>query len=243
MGELNIQEIDSSNLAAGNDCPGNRVFTCTPYSGWAGTQTALEFLHGHGMIPDSKKAEIDAACGSWYERAPPGPYEAPPDKCAALLEDKVRPVKSFAGDTYDMGGGYFLYDTCGNDGATTRNLLTVDRETGLPKEAEPAVPTAVGSLACAAPDKATDYPLDAGEYACGQENAAGLWLNTPEVQSALHVKLVGKSRFAFSTGRTLDLNRGPRVARALHPAVSCCCSQGSTTTSPRGRCCRSTTPR
>ena len=60
---------------------------CTPYSGWAGTQTSLEFLYGHGMIPDWRKAEIDEACGAWYERAPPGPYEAPPAKCAALLED------------------------------------------------------------------------------------------------------------------------------------------------------------
>ena len=35
---------------------------------------------------------------------------------------------SHAGDTYDMGGGYYLYDTCGND------LLALDPRTNFPME-------------------------------------------------------------------------------------------------------------
>jgi carboxypeptidase C (cathepsin A) len=34
----------------GNDCPGNHIFTCTPYSGWIGTQVALEFRFRHGNV-------------------------------------------------------------------------------------------------------------------------------------------------------------------------------------------------
>ena len=45
------------------------------------------------------------------------------------------------------------------------------------------------------------YANDAGEYACGQENAASVWLNLPAVQDALHVS---RQRFDFSTG--LDYN-------------------------------------
>ncbi|KAK7240021.1 serine-type carboxypeptidase [Aureococcus anophagefferens] len=102
-------------FALGNSCPGNRVYTCTPYSGWAGTQVSLDFLHGHGMIPDAAKRAIDAACADWYVAAPPGPQAPPPPACAAALEDPVRPAMSVAGDTYEMGGGYFLYDSCGAD--------------------------------------------------------------------------------------------------------------------------------
>jgi serine carboxypeptidase-like clade 1 len=167
-------------FALGNDCPGNAVYTCTPYSGWRGTQTSLEFLFRHGMLPEGKKKQIDAACKDWYVEAPPGPTTDPPAACAALLEDKVRPAKSIAGDTYEMGGGYFLYDSCGKD------LLALDQSTGRPDpHATPKVP---------------EYPNTAGEYACGQENAAGHWLNHPQVQRALHVRLVGKESFSFASG-------------------------------------------
>jgi hypothetical protein len=88
-------------FALGNDCPGNHVFTCTPYSGWHGTQVSLDFLAGHGMLPEAKKREIDVACADWYVTAPPGPEDEPPAQCKALLEDAVRPAKSIAGDTYD----------------------------------------------------------------------------------------------------------------------------------------------
>ncbi|KAJ1457876.1 peptidase S10, serine carboxypeptidase [Pelagophyceae sp. CCMP2097] len=170
-------------FALGNDCPGNHVFTCTPYSGWAGTEVSVEFLYGHGMIPPAKKQEVDEACGDWYVREPPGPQGPPPDECARLLEDKVRPLKSIAGDTYDMGGGYFLYDSCGAD------LLHAD-DSGVLQARAAKVPT--------------EFAETAGEYACGQENAATLWLNLPAVQAALHVRLVGKREFALSTRLDYD---------------------------------------
>lgn len=44
------------------------------------------------------------------------------------------------------------------------------------------------------------YLNDAGEYACGQERASLVWLNRADVQAALHVKLVNKASFTFSTG-------------------------------------------
>lgn len=43
----------------GNDCPGNRVFTCTPYSGWIGTQVALDFRYNRGMIKETTYQEIN----------------------------------------------------------------------------------------------------------------------------------------------------------------------------------------
>lgn len=157
------------------------------------------------MLPEAKKREIDAVCASWYQTAPPGPQVPPPDACAALLEDAVRPVKSIAGDTYQMGGGYFLYDSCGRD------LLALDAETHAPnRAATPQRPTAAVANAAferwveqpgpAGSARLRDaYPNSAGEYACGQENAAATWLNLPTVQEALHVRLVGKSSFSFST--------------------------------------------
>ena len=56
----------------GNDCPGNKVYTCTPYSGWAGTKISLDFLYGHGMIPDIIKERVDEVCADWYVSEPPG---------------------------------------------------------------------------------------------------------------------------------------------------------------------------
>jgi len=38
-------------FALGNDCPGNHVFTCTPYSGWHGTQVSLEVGRSHSKDP------------------------------------------------------------------------------------------------------------------------------------------------------------------------------------------------
>ena len=67
------------------------------------------------MIPDVVKERVDNVCGDWYVSEPPGPQTPPPTACADALEDPIRPLKSIAGDTYDMGGGYFLYDTCGAD--------------------------------------------------------------------------------------------------------------------------------
>ncbi|KAH8074265.1 serine carboxypeptidase [Aureococcus anophagefferens] len=144
-------------FALGNSCPGNRVYTCTPYSGWAGTQVSLDFLHGHGMIPDAAKRAIDAACADWYVAAPPGPQAPPPPACAAALEDPVRPAIAAA----------------------------------APPPRRVSARHVRGSA----------YANDAGEYACGQENAASVWLNLPAVQDALHVS---RQRFDFSTG--LDYN-------------------------------------
>jgi len=171
-------------FALGNDCPGNKVYTCTPYSGWAGTQISLDFLYGHGMIPDGLKSQIDDACADWYVAEPPGPQTAPPTACSDLLEDPIRPVKSVAGDTYEMGGGYFLYDTCASD------LLARDPETHGPQRAAASRPSAERVAAAG-------YANDAGEYSCGQENAAGAWLNVAAVQDALHV---AATDFSFSTG-------------------------------------------
>ena len=167
----NVAPDSLEGFALGNDCPGNKVFTCTPYSGWAGTKISLDFLYGHGMIPDIVKERVDDVCADWYVSEPPGPQTPPPTKCAEALEDPIRPLKSIAGDTYDMGGGYFLYDTCAAD-------LVAYRADGR----APARPT-VEQI-----DKAWSLDLDSGEYACGQENAATAWLRRSDVQDALHVR-------------------------------------------------------
>lgn len=90
-----------------------------------------------------------------------------------------------------MGGGYFLYDTCSADLLSLGNRSLDSRRT----------PTAQQVSASA-------YALDSGEYACGQESATQTWLNLPEVQKALHVKLVGKSSFGFSTGLNYTFTTG-----------------------------------
>jgi hypothetical protein len=62
------------------------VYTCTPYSGWIGTQVAVDFRYQHGMISEDLYAQINQVCaGQW------GTYEAPSAECATLLEDPVRP--------------------------------------------------------------------------------------------------------------------------------------------------------
>ena len=171
-------------FALGNDCPGNRVFTCTPYSGWIGTQVALEFRFRHGMISEALYAEINEACvGEW------GTYDAPRSaKCATLLEDPVRPVLHEAGDTYQMGGGYFLYDTCPPDDLVT----AIDPQTHRPRRVEAHERTVAHLLerrqarrqrrrqqqqqqqsagkhevAAVAVDPHGEFANDAGTYACG----------------------------------------------------------------------------
>merc|ERR1711953_796097 len=99
-------------------------------------------------------------------------------------EDPVRPCLSIAGDTYDMGGGYFLYDTC------SRDMLAMDKNDHRPHP----------ELVELGPPTSPQYPNTAGEYACGQERASTTYLNLPSVQRAIHTKLVGKEQFQFSTG-------------------------------------------
>ena len=167
-------------FALGNDCPGSRVFTCTPYSGWIGTQTSVDFLYGHGMIKEETYNKINAACdGHW------GTYEAPPEPCKTLLEDPTRPVMSEAGDTYNMGGGYYLYDNCMPD------LMALN---GKGSSEAPSREGALTRKALRDP-----YNLNSGEYACGQERGGHVWLNLPEVQQAIHVKLVDKKQFSWSS--------------------------------------------
>ena len=197
----------------GNACPGNRVLTCTPYSGWIGTQVALDFRFGHGMISEQLYAKINAACeGQW------GTFDAPSKECAELLEDPVRPCLNEAGDTYGMGGGYFLYDTCDPD------LMALDPATNRPYaidggkgKAPPsqgqqqpqrrrqllAVDGSGGSGSSSSSSSSSDagFMPNSGAYACGQEKGAQDWLNLEAVRSAIHVKTKAQSGrdFHFST--------------------------------------------
>merc|ERR1712216_170600 len=125
-------------------------------------------------------------------------FDPPPEPCRTLLEDPVRPCKSIAGDTYDMGGGYYLYDTCSQD------MLALDKFDNLPHPEQHALPIwqAGGELGrrLQAPPPGSEYMNTAGEYACGQERASTTYLNLAAVMKAAHVRLVGKDRFDFSTG-------------------------------------------
>ena len=185
--------------AIGNACPGNRVFTCTPYSGWIGTQVALDFRFGHGMISEALYAKINKVCeGQW------GTYEAPSKECATLLEDPVRPCLSVAGDTYKMGGGYFLYDTCDPD------LLAIDPLTHHPR-VQAINSTQSGHSNTLGvevpPSPKPEYPANSGQYACGQERGGQVWLNIEAVREAIHVKTAKQSGRAFhwSTGLNYTL--------------------------------------
>lgn len=186
----------------GNDCPGNQIYTCTPYSNWRGVKVSLDFLFGHGMIPEHVHSKIYEACSSWWGNGKPFPegpdmFNPPPEPCKTLLEDPIRPVKSVAGDTYDMGGGYYLYDSCSKD------LLALDKNDNLPHPERFALTGEqshenVGRQ-LQAPPASSEYTNTAGEYACGQERASTAYLNLPAVQQAAHVRLVDKKRFDFST--------------------------------------------
>eukprot|EP00911_Craspedida_sp_UC1_P000256 UC1_evm4s195 len=52
------------------------------------------------------------------------------------------------------------------------------------------------------------FELNSGEYACGQERVSQMWLDRKDVQAALHVKLVGKTNFSFSTGLNYTFTAG-----------------------------------
>jgi hypothetical protein len=149
-----------------------------------------------------------------------GTYAAPASKkCADLLEDPVRPVLREAGDTYDMGGGYFLYDTCGED------LLAIDPKTHKPRAVEEheytvdhlirrstqrhlqrettAADTANAQASVyKSVDPQGEFANDQGTYACGQERASLVWLNLESVRTAIHVQTFAESgrKFDFSTG-------------------------------------------
>ncbi|KAH8095417.1 serine carboxypeptidase [Aureococcus anophagefferens] len=172
-------------FALGNSCPGNRVYTCTPYSGWAGTQVSLDFLHGHGMIPDAAKRAIDAACADWCVASAAGRRRR---RAGVAPRSGPRPpAMSVAGDTYRWAAATF---------STTAAARTSSAPTAARQLAPPAAPSGRDGER-----RGSAYANDAGEYACGQENAASVWLNLPAVQDALHVS---RQRFDFSTG--LDYN-------------------------------------
>ena len=191
-------------FALGNDCPGNRVETCTPYSGWIGTKTALDFRYGHGMVKEETYQKIQEVCkGQW------GTYDPPSDDCKALLGDPINPVVEETGPVDDMGGGYFLYDICAPD---LEALSGKGKLRGTPTREGAAERRAA---------KGQPYNLGGGEYACGQERGGHVWLNLPEVQAALHVKLVGKKTFEWSAWLKYDYTAHtlvPTYNKTLIPA-------------------------
>jgi serine carboxypeptidase-like clade 1 len=214
-------------FALGNDCPGNQVYTCTPYSGWIGTQVALDFRFRKGMINESLYNTINDACeGEW------GTYNGPTSQvCRDLLEDPVRPVLSSAGDTYQMGGGYYLYDTCdgdlldlnatlnqprGSTGSKYNNNDDIDdmsvqylskiqrkaQEKRNRLQQENALENdniLINEPLWMTTLQAMQYYNDAGTYACGQERASLVWLNLKNVQESIHTHVNAGRRFSFST--------------------------------------------
>lgn len=129
------------------------------------------------MIPEDLYASILTACDGEWET-----YAGPKSKrCRELLEDPIRPVKSVAGDTYTMGAGYFLYDTCANDLGI--NQTTHRRNEHFSEPRTKSKETSTHTSRAAGPPNP-----NSGEYYCGQERASMAYLNHPEVQDALHVK-------------------------------------------------------
>eukprot|EP00940_MAST-03C_sp_MAST-3C-sp2_P002960 g2960.t1 len=168
-------------FALGNNCPGNRVFTCTPYSGWLGTQVAVDFRFRHGMIPEDLYERINTVCADEWDTFDPPRSKA----CQDILEDPIRPCLSVAGDTYTMGGGYFLYDTCGSD------LLALGGDDDF----------ATKSVAS---DGSLGYTNDAGTYMCGQERASQPWLDLDAVREAIHVQSREASGRSFQYSTSLN---------------------------------------
>jgi hypothetical protein len=141
-----------------------------------------------------------------------GTFDAPTKKeCRDLLEDPIRPMLSETGDTDLMGGGYYIYDTCDPDllfvrngsMATRSNLLEstyrTQRHAGAKVERRLLGPSEDGG---------SEFPNNAGTYACGQERVSQLWLNLPEVQAAIHVK---PQQFQFSTDLSYEHTIGSLV--------------------------------
>lgn len=187
-------------FALGNACPGNRVFTCTPYSGWLGVQVAVDFRYYHGMISETTYKRINNACKDDWNQ-----YDEPKSKeCKHLLEDPISPVMSEAGNTNDMGGGYFLYDTCKkNLGIYHKKSIDLSiLQTEVSRELVSANNSNVKSHIILKQKqnptlfKKNHFPNNSGEYACGQERAALIYLNRKDVQEALHVK---HTNFQFNT--------------------------------------------
>ncbi|GAB5354882.1 hypothetical protein AAMO2058_000157800 [Amorphochlora amoebiformis] len=150
-------------FAVGNACPGNRL-------------VGVDFRYGHGMISDETYIRVNEACKNDWGR-----FDAPRNKtCRKLLgDDPARPVIQEAGDTFTMGGGYYLYDHCGSD------LYRLSKS-GLP---EPNVTSAP-------PEPETLSEPKHGVYPCGQERATNFYLNQKVVQEAINVK---PGEFSFIT--------------------------------------------
>merc|ERR1719174_2637536 len=148
------------------------------------------------MISEALYAKINKVCeGQW------GTYEPPSKACAELLEDPVRPCLSVAGDTYDMGGGYFLYDTCDPD------LLALDPTTHRPRVSSDNGPDNGQDEMEVSPQPKPGYPTNSGQYACGQERGGQAWLNVEAVREAIHVHTEKQSGrpFHWSTGLNYTL--------------------------------------
>lgn len=177
-------------IALGNACPGNRVYTCTPYSGWIGAQVAVDFRFYHGMISEETYEKIQEACkNDWGAFGPPKSKE-----CLRLLEDPIRPCMSEAGDTYDMGGGYFLYDTCKTDLGVYR-AHSVDVKS-LHKQVARQIAGRGNTTWFVELSRGNTPRPNSGEYFCGQERAALIYLNRRDVQDAIHVD---QQEFQFQT--------------------------------------------
>ena len=87
---------------------------------------------------------------------------------------------AYAGDVYTMGGGYYLYDTCGSD-LLARGDDDVNGRFDV-----------------------VERRPNSGEYYCGSERASQSWLNLDAVREAIHVQSQHASGRAFSFSTQLN---------------------------------------
>lgn len=94
---------------------------------------------------------------------------------------------SEAGDTYDMGGGYFLYDTCSSDLGINKSTHQLESL----HQAKPQITHLENHKMDHEQRQLSGMQFNAipnsGEYYCGQQRASLLYLQSSLVQQQIHV--------------------------------------------------------
>lgn len=144
-------------FAVGDACVGTEVL-CGPSGPWF----HIEFFHGHGQVSDKLYANIMKVCDKMELY-----HGVKNPECVKLLNTMDNEIGGYY--------GYNLYDECGALNVLSQSSSWRDVEQGRRQYWSSVPPVKSGSSGAL-----NDYP-------CGGTGAMLKWLNTTEVQQALHI--------------------------------------------------------
>ena len=173
--------INLKGIMAGNGCMGSESeFGCC---GKNADRVYVDYIHAHGLISNRNHQSLVSQCSETLESSEwPAPTTNP--VCKQLIEEFTK----------ESGGYnvYSIYDTCFLKNDNRRRRLDKTAQWSIDDHSGRLFSKLLARKHMPWLSSASKHPGNAGTgaYPCGSETAMHVWLNRPEVRSALHVRQI-----------------------------------------------------